>query len=140
LPDGRSLRRPESACLAKQLRPEMKIATLNVNDVKKRLANLLDWLRQARPDVACLQELKATDTEFPIAAIKKIGYGAIWRGQKSWNGVAILGRDCATLWQTRAPPYASANCDGDTAATSIGRRFESSDNDNYRRLWPYPYY
>jgi exodeoxyribonuclease-3 len=72
----------------------MKIATLNVNDVKKRLANLLGWLRRARPDVACLQELKATDSEFPIAAIEKAGYGAIWRGEKSWNGVAILGRDC----------------------------------------------
>ena len=72
----------------------MKIATLNVNDVKKRLANLLGWLRQVRPDVACLQELKATDAEFPIAAIKKAGYGAIWCAQKSWNGVAILGQDC----------------------------------------------
>jgi exodeoxyribonuclease III len=71
----------------------MIIATLNVNDVKKRLANLLEWLRQARPDVACLQELKATDSEFPIAAIKKAGYGAIWCGQKSWNGVAILAHD-----------------------------------------------
>lgn len=68
----------------------MKIATFNVNDVKKRLVNLLGWLRRARPDVACLQELKATDSEFPIAAIKKAGYSAIWRGQKSWNGVAIL--------------------------------------------------
>ena len=51
----------------------MKIATLNVNDVKKRLANLLGWLRRAQPDVACLQELKAADAEFPIAAIKKAG-------------------------------------------------------------------
>src|SRR4029453_1814876 len=72
----------------------MKIATLNVNDVRKRLANFLGWLRRARPDVACLQELKAPDSEFPIAAIKKAGYGAIWCGQKSWNGVAILGQDC----------------------------------------------
>jgi exodeoxyribonuclease III len=72
----------------------MKIATLNINDVRKRLANLLGWLRRARPDVACLQELKATDSEFPTAAIKKAGYGAIWCGQKSWNGVAILGQDC----------------------------------------------
>jgi exodeoxyribonuclease-3 len=82
----------------------MKIATLNVNDVKKRLANLLGWLRRARPDVACLQELKAADSEFPIAAIKKAGYGAIWRGQKSWNGVAILGRDCEPVaTRTRLP-------------------------------------
>ena len=72
----------------------MKIATFNVNDAKKRLANILGWLRRTRPDVACLQELKATDSEFPIAAIKKAGYEAVVRGQKSWNGVAILGRDC----------------------------------------------
>ena len=82
----------------------MKIATLNVNDVKKRLANLLGWLRRAQPDVACLQELKAADAEFPIAAIKKAGYGAIWRGEKSWNGVAILGRDCEPVGtRTRLP-------------------------------------
>jgi exodeoxyribonuclease-3 len=72
----------------------MKIATFNINNVNKRLANILGWLRQARPDVACLQELKATDSEFPIAAIEKAGYGAVWRGQKSWNGVAILARGC----------------------------------------------
>ncbi len=71
----------------------MKIATFNINNVNKRLANLLDWLRTARPDVACLQGLKATDSEFPVAAVGKAGYGAIWRGQKSWNGVAILARD-----------------------------------------------
>jgi exodeoxyribonuclease-3 len=71
----------------------MKIATFNINNVNKRLANLLDWLRASRPDVACLQELKATDPEFPIAAIEKAGYGAVWRGQKSWNGVAILARE-----------------------------------------------
>jgi exodeoxyribonuclease-3 len=72
---------------------KMKIATFNINNANKRLANLAAWLRQARPDVACLQELKATDSEFPIAAIKKAGYDAVWRGEKSWNGVAILGRN-----------------------------------------------
>ena len=71
----------------------MKIATFNINNVNKRLANLLDWLREEKPDVACLQELKATDSEFPAAAIEKAGYGAVWRGQKSWSGVAILARD-----------------------------------------------
>ena len=71
----------------------MKIATININNVNKRLANLLGWLRRARPDVVCLQELKATNLEFPIAAIEKAGYGAVCRGQKSWNGVAILARD-----------------------------------------------
>ena len=72
----------------------MKIATYNINDVNKRIANLLDWLKSVRPDVACLQELKATDSQFPVAAIEKAGYGAVWRGQKSWNGVAILARGC----------------------------------------------
>jgi exodeoxyribonuclease-3 len=70
----------------------MKIATFNVNNVNKRLANLLAWLRAAKPDVVCLQELKAADREFPEAAIAKANYGAVWRGQKSWNGVAILAR------------------------------------------------
>ncbi|HEY8696659.1 MAG TPA: exodeoxyribonuclease III [Rhizomicrobium sp.] len=73
---------------------QMKIATFNINNVNKRLANLLEWLRGAKPDVVCLQELKATDGAFPKAALEKAGYGAVWRGEKSWNGVAILGRDC----------------------------------------------
>ena len=70
----------------------MKIATFNINNVNKRLANLLAWLRTAQPDVVCLQELKATDREFPQAAIAQAGYSAVWRGQKLWNGVAILAR------------------------------------------------
>ena len=68
----------------------MKIATFNINNVNKRLANLLVWLRTAKPDVVCLQELKSTDEAFPKEAIKKAGYSAVVRGQKSWNGVAIL--------------------------------------------------
>ena len=75
----------------------MKIATFNVNNINKRLANLLDWLRTAKPDVVSLQELKAADSEFPEAALAKAGYGAAWRGQKSWNGVAILARDCEPI-------------------------------------------
>ena len=59
----------------------MKIATFNINNVNKRLANLLDWLRTAKADVVCLQELKAADSEFPQAAIEKAGYGAAWCGQ-----------------------------------------------------------
>src|SRR3954447_6252947 len=70
----------------------MKIATFNVNDVNGRLPVLLRWLEQARPDVACPQELKSPDEKFPTAAIEAAGYGAIWHGQKSWNGVAILAR------------------------------------------------
>ncbi|MEK9280046.1 MULTISPECIES: exodeoxyribonuclease III [unclassified Bradyrhizobium] len=71
----------------------MKIATFNINNVNRRLPNLLAWMRAAKPDVVALQELKATDAEFPIAAIEKAGYGAVWRGQKTWNGVAILARN-----------------------------------------------
>jgi exodeoxyribonuclease III len=70
----------------------MKIATFNINNVNKRLANLLAWLRAAKPDVVCLQELKTADREFPRAAIEQAGYGAVWRGEKSWNGIAILAR------------------------------------------------
>ena len=71
----------------------MKIATFNINNVVRRLPNLLDWLRTSEPDVVCLQELKATDASFPEAAIRDAGYGAVWRGQRSWNGVAILARN-----------------------------------------------
>ena len=70
----------------------MKVATFNVNNVNKRLPNLLAWLKAAVPDAVCLQELKATDAEFPHAALRRAGYDAIWRGQKTWNGVAILAR------------------------------------------------
>ena len=70
----------------------MKIATFNVNGVNGRLPVLLRWLRETRPDVVCLQELKAPQDKFPEAALRDAGYGSIWNGQKSWNGVAILAR------------------------------------------------
>ena len=70
----------------------MKIATFNINNVNRRLPNLLAWLGEAKPDVVCLQELKAEDRAFPRRAIAELGYGAVWKGQKSWNGVAILAR------------------------------------------------
>jgi exodeoxyribonuclease-3 len=70
----------------------MKVATYNVNGVNARLPVLLRWLAQSKPDIACLQELKAPDEKFPIAAIREAGYEAVWHGQKSWNGVAILAR------------------------------------------------
>jgi exodeoxyribonuclease-3 len=70
----------------------MKIATFNINNINRRLPNLLQWLHQAKPDAVALQELKSTDDDFPIEAINKAGYGAVWRGQKTWNGVAILAR------------------------------------------------
>jgi len=70
----------------------MRIATYNVNGVNGRLPVLLRWLQETQPDVACLQELKAPQEKFPEVAIRDAGYGAIWSGQKSWNGVAILAR------------------------------------------------
>ncbi len=78
----------------------MRIATFNVNGVNGRLPQLLGWLEETRPDVACLQELKAPDEKFPAPAIEKAGYGAVWQGQSRWNGVAILARDC-TPHETR---------------------------------------
>src|SRR5258706_12499194 len=68
----------------------MKNATYNVNGISSRLPSLLRWLAETKPDVACLQELKAPQEKFPEAAIREAGYGVIWHGQKSWNGVAIL--------------------------------------------------
>ena len=68
----------------------LKIATFNINNVNRRLANLLGWLNGSQPNVVCLQELKSTDDAFPAAAIRDVGYRAIWRGQRTYNGVAIL--------------------------------------------------
>jgi exodeoxyribonuclease III len=70
----------------------MKIATYNVNGINARLPVLLRWLEHSQPDVVCLQELKAPQEKFPLEAIQDAGYGAVWHGQKSWNGVAILAR------------------------------------------------
>jgi exodeoxyribonuclease III len=70
----------------------MKIATYNVNGVNGRLPVLLRWLKETKPDVICLQELKAPGEKFPLQALTEAGYDAIWHGQKSWNGVAILSR------------------------------------------------
>jgi exodeoxyribonuclease-3 len=82
----------------------MKIATFNINNINRRLPNLLRWMRRTRPDIVCLQELKATDAEFPISAIEKAGYHAVWRGQKTWNGVAILSRKAAPVLTRTALP------------------------------------
>lgn len=70
----------------------MKIATYNVNGVNGRLPVLLRWLEETAPDVACLQELKTSDDKFPLEAINASGYNALWHGQKSWNGVAVLAK------------------------------------------------
>lgn len=82
----------------------MKIATYNVNGVNGRLPVLLRWLGQAEPDVVCLQELKAPQEKFPEQALREAGYGAIWYGQKSWNGVAILARGSKPVETRRGLP------------------------------------
>lgn len=82
----------------------MKIATFNVNGIKTRLPNLLQWLEREQPDVACLQELKALDEGFPVDAIRAAGYTPIWKGQRAWNGVAILARGMAPVEVRRALP------------------------------------
>jgi exodeoxyribonuclease-3 len=81
----------------------MKIATFNINKVNKRLANLLGWLSSAKPDVVCLQELKAETRDFPITAIRDAGYRAVWQGQRTWNGVAILSKKEPVLTRRTLP-------------------------------------
>lgn len=82
----------------------MRIATFNINNVNRRLANLLAWLEQARPDIVCLQELKAAHAAFPAAELKAAGYEAAWQGERTWNGVAILARDVEPVVTRRRLP------------------------------------
>ncbi|HQS47728.1 MAG: exodeoxyribonuclease III [Rhizobiales bacterium 24-66-13] len=82
----------------------MKVATFNVNGVNGRLSVLLRWLAEAKPDVVCLQELKAPSDRFPRREIEQAGYGAVWHGQKSWNGVAILARGAEPIETRRGLP------------------------------------
>lgn len=85
----------------------MKIATYNVNGINGRLAVLLRWLAETQPDIAVLQELKCPDEKFPAKPIRDLGYDAIWQGQKSWNGVAILSRVGAIHETRRGLPHES---------------------------------
>jgi len=82
----------------------VKIATYNVNGIRSRLGNLLEWLKRETPDVACLQELKAPDEAFPALELRAAGYEAVLHGQKSWNGVAILARGTRPVEQRRGLP------------------------------------
>jgi exodeoxyribonuclease-3 len=82
----------------------MRIATYNVNGVNGRLSVLLRWLKEKQPDIACLQELRAPQERFPQAEIAKLGYQALWHGQKSWNGVAILARNTTPIETRRGLP------------------------------------
>jgi exodeoxyribonuclease-3 len=82
----------------------MRIATYNVNGINGRLSVLSRWLKEEQPDVACLQELRAPQEKFPLREIEALGYHAIWHGQKSWNGVAILGRGAQPVETRRGLP------------------------------------
>ena len=88
----------------------MKIATFNINNVNKRLENLLAWLAKTEPDVVCLQELKAEQGAFPAQALRALGYEAIWQGERSWNGVAILARDRDPVLTRSSLPGNSRDC------------------------------
>jgi exodeoxyribonuclease-3 len=79
----------------------MKIATFNVNGITSRLPRVIEWLAESQPDVACLQELKTSDETFPLLAFNAAGYGAVWHGQKGFNGVAVLARGAAAPTELR---------------------------------------
>ena len=98
----------------------MKVATFNINNINKRLPNLLAWLEASKPDVVCLQELKASQSEFPVEALRKAAYEAVWCGQRSWNGVAILAR--------RQTPIVTRTCLPGDPADSQARYIEAAVN------------
>lgn len=79
----------------------MKIVTYNVNGIKARLPRVVEYLTEDQPDIVCLQELKASNETFPLAEIEAAGYGALWHGQKAWNGVAVLARGATPVERRR---------------------------------------
>ena len=94
----------------------MRIATFNINGIKARLPRLLEWLEETGPDIACLQEVKSQDDGFPADAFEKIGYGAIWHGQKSFNGVAILAKGSQPEETQRGLPLLNPDDEADEQA------------------------
>ena len=89
---SRRIRRSKPATAGIERDP-LRVATFNINNINKRLDNLLAWLSKAEPDVVSLQELKAEQEAFPVNALRTLGYEAVWQGERSWNGVAILARN-----------------------------------------------
>jgi exodeoxyribonuclease-3 len=75
----------------------VRVATFNINNINKRLNNLLSWLAKTEPDMVSLQDLKAEQGAFPVHALRILGYEAVWHGERSWNGVAILARNHAPV-------------------------------------------
>lgn len=88
---------------------KLRIATFNINGVNARLSNLLEWLEKEDPDIVALQELKATDDAFPVKALERAGYGCLWNGEKSWNGVALLARGSEPVESRRKLPGGRAD-------------------------------
>ncbi|WP_371183707.1 exodeoxyribonuclease III [Xanthomonas sacchari] len=82
----------------------LKIATYNVNGIRSRLPQLLQWLQREAPDIVGLQELKSVDAGFPLAELHAAGYGAVWMGQSGWNGVALLAKGCDPVESRRGLP------------------------------------
>jgi exodeoxyribonuclease-3 len=98
----------------------MRIATYNVNGINGRLGNLLGWLDETAPDIVCLQELKAPDEKFPAPGLRAAGYGAVWHGQKSWNGVALLARGAEPEETRRGLPGDPDDCHSRYLEAAIG--------------------
>jgi exodeoxyribonuclease III len=94
----------------------IRIASFNINGVKARLPRLIEWLEETAPDIACLQEVKSQDEGFPISEFEKLGYGAIWHGQKSFNGVAILAKGTTPIETQRGLPYITPPAEPDEQA------------------------
>ena len=97
----------------------LKVATVNINNINKRLDNLLAWLSKAEPDVVSLQELKAEQEAFPVNALRTLGYEAVWQGERSWNGVAILARNHAPVVTRTSLP-----------GNSEGRNYETRNHED----------
>ena len=105
----------------------MKVATFNINNINKRLDNLLAWLAKAEPDVVSLQELKAEQEAFPVNALRTLGYEAVWQGERSWNGVAILARNhVPVLTRTSLPGNPE-----DRSSSSLHRSGGSGSPDHF---------
>src|ERR1700722_19236592 len=98
----------------------VKVATYNINGIRARQPRLLEWLGRETPDIVCLQELKAPDSAFPAAEIRALGYGVIWAGQLSWNGVAILARGGEPVERTRKLPGADDDAQSRYLEADIG--------------------
>jgi len=98
----------------------MKIATWNINNVRRRLPLLLAWLEATRPDVVALQEIKVADADFPAAELEAAGYGSVCAGQRTWNGVALLARDAKPVLVRRSLPGDAADTQGRYIEAAVG--------------------